>query len=83
MIAYCERCGDVSAVALSEFALGMPEGKTFWRAHPRLRLLGERLIEADGHPAIVVGHESVTDHARYEVVFTHDTFLPLEVRVGR
>jgi hypothetical protein len=81
MVAYCEACRNSSTMSLSEFALGLPDGMRFWRNHPRLRALPEQRIEVDGHSAIVTGHESLADAARYETVFAYDTFTALATRI--
>jgi hypothetical protein len=60
-------------------ALALPAGKRFWRAHPRLRLLPERTVDADGRPALVSGFESAADGARLEVLFDAASFRVLAV----
>ena len=45
----------------------------FWRAHPRMRYIPEREIEADGLPAIVTGFESASSSDRIDVVMRRDT----------
>lgn len=81
MMAHCEVCGNISRIALSEYSLGLPDGQRFWRNHPKIRVLPERQIEADGQPAILTGYQSLTDPARFETVFTYDSFTALASQV--
>ncbi len=59
--------------------LALPAGRRFWRAHPRLRLLPQRSIEAAGRPALVAGFESVTDAARFEAIVARDTYAVIDL----
>jgi RNA polymerase sigma factor (sigma-70 family) len=70
----CHTCGLVTDLALGGFVLSLPEGRRFWREHPRMRALPEREIEAQGTSAVVTSFESVTESARLEVVAARDTF---------
>jgi RNA polymerase sigma-70 factor (ECF subfamily) len=72
----CPRCGRVlEHVSVVQLALSLPEGRRYWRAHPRLRVLEPtRVIEAAGGPALVTGYESVTGGARLEAVFVQHSF---------
>jgi RNA polymerase sigma factor (sigma-70 family) len=73
-------CHDTAFDAgLSALTLWLPEGRRFWRNHPRLRKLPAQEVEAFGRPAIVSRFESLTDSAHYEVVSTRDTFELLGV----
>lgn len=76
----CPRCGRVLVhTALCFLALGTPEGRKFWRAHPRIRTLPSRETEAGGVPAVVTAYESLTDGARFAAVFARDTFKVLDL----
>ncbi len=70
----CAACGCVVAQGLHGLALSLPQGRRFWRAHERIRLLPDREVEAGGIPARVVTMESVANGARYTVVSTRDTY---------
>lgn len=59
--------------------LARPEGRQFWREHPRVRPLPAQEIEAGGHPAILTRLQSVTDSAELAAIFHHDTFRVLLV----
>ena len=73
----CTRCGSVNDFPLSGLALWLPEGRRFWRAHPRVRLLPEREIEAAGRPAVVESFTSIACAARFDVVFDRATYRVL------
>ena len=75
----CSACGCILDLLLPALALWRPEGRRFWHAHPRLRLLPERDVEADGRPAIVVGFASVTDAATLDIVADRETFRVLRI----
>jgi hypothetical protein len=73
--ARCPACGRVSYESLSTRVFALPEVQQFWRAHPRMRLLAERRLEAAGVPAVVTGFESMTGSVRLEVVVARDAFV--------
>lgn len=70
----CDRCAAGESQTLQCLILDLPEGQRFWRAHGRIRMLPERVIEYAGRPAVVGGLESVAGTARLEVVSARDTF---------
>jgi len=70
----CPSCGPPLQAALGGIALGLPACQRFWRAHPRMRTLVEREVEAGGRAALVTRFESVTGGATLDVIFTRDTF---------
>jgi RNA polymerase sigma factor (sigma-70 family) len=75
----CDRCGCAHDLTLAGLALWSPAGRRFWRAHPRLRTLPEREVEAAGRAALVTSFESVADAARLDVVSARDTYEILSV----
>ena len=75
----CESCNSISDICLAGLVLWRPEGRHFWNEHGRIRFLPEMEREVDGQTVVVVGFESVTGHARYEVVFAGDTYQVLSV----
>lgn len=77
----CPACGCTRDLLLPLLALWRPEGRRFWRDHPRIRLLPERTVEADGRAVIVVGFASVTDAATLDVVADSETFRVLSVHI--
>ncbi len=78
----CPACGAVGGMSLGGLLPALPDGRRFWRAHPRLRKLPERVVEADGRPAVVTSFESVTAPARIDLVSALDTYEPLSVHVA-
>ena len=69
----CEHCRHGASTDFDAIVLGLPEGRQFWREHPRIRRLPHRSIDVDGRAAIVTTYESVTSTARLEVVSARDT----------
>lgn len=70
----CPDCPTICYTTLAHRALYLPEGRRFWRAHQRIRILPEREIAVAGRAAIVSGFESVTGVARFEVVADRETY---------
>jgi RNA polymerase sigma-70 factor (ECF subfamily) len=79
MYIFCDGCGCASDVSLAGLALWSPAGRRFWHAHPRLRTLPEREVEAAGRAALVTSFESIADAARLDVVSARDTYEILSV----
>lgn len=75
----CGGCGWVHDMSLAGLALWTPEGRRFWREHPRIRLLPEREVDSAGRRAVVTGYESLADGSMFEVVSARDGFRVLEV----
>jgi RNA polymerase sigma factor (sigma-70 family) len=72
-------CG-ARAIETHEFLmLSLPEARRFWRDHPRIRLAGVRLLEAQGRPAVVTSYERVGGGARLDVLAAADTLRVLGV----
>ena len=81
--ALCPRCGEqLGACGTNFLLLARPEGRIFWREHPRIRPLPNVEIEAQGHPAILTRYQSVTDSAQLSAVFRRDTFQVLLIDEG-
>jgi RNA polymerase sigma-70 factor (ECF subfamily) len=83
MYVACDGCGCASDLSLTGLALWSPAGRRFWRAHPRLRALPEREVEAAGRAVLVTSFESVVDAARLDVVSARDTYEILSVHGAR
>ena len=75
----CPRCGSLTDLRLPELSLWTPEGRAFWRAHPRIRMLPERAVEAAGRPAVVTEFVSVSGTARLAAVADQETYRLLAV----
>jgi RNA polymerase sigma factor (sigma-70 family) len=74
MDAECLECRSFNCSTLDGQALASPEGRRFWREHPRIRRIAYENLEAGGVPAVLTSYESVTDNARLDVVLTRDTY---------
>jgi len=79
----CSDCELFNWTSLQSLARALPEGRRFTRDHPRIRILPDVEVEVDGRAAIVTSFESVTDHGRFEVVSTKDTFQVLRINGRR
>jgi RNA polymerase sigma factor (sigma-70 family) len=77
--ALCGACGGTTDFRSSGFVLATAEAQRFWRAHPRMRLLPEREVEAGGRPALVTTFASTTGAARLEAVSDRATLRLLAV----
>ena len=75
----CATCGCSNDISLDGLALWGPEGRRFWKEHPRIRMLPEREVEAMGQAAIIKSFESVTGAATFAVAFACDTYRVLDI----
>lgn len=79
---HCAHCGPLGWQCVTGWhLLATPQGREFWREHPRVRAVPDRVVEAGGLPAIVAGFESMAGSGRIEGVFLRDTFRPVGVHV--
>jgi hypothetical protein len=76
---HCPACGWASNKNLSGLVMGLPEAQRFWRAYPRLRILPEQEIEAQGSLAFLTRIQSVTSTAEINVISARNTFEPIQV----
>ena len=82
--ASCSACGSTNFGASFAATLGSPAAQTFLRENPRVLSLPERtLAEVDGLPALMIGFESMTSSARFEVVLAKETFSVLRLAVNK
>jgi RNA polymerase sigma factor (sigma-70 family) len=81
MEVFCMACDYGWCSTLDGQALFTPEGRQFWREHPRIHRVAYQNLEAGGVPAVLTSYESVTDRARLDVVLTRDTYHV--VRIAR
>ena len=72
-------CQPSNFSTLDGFALHLPEGRRFWQEHPRIHMLPEGEVEVDGRAAFLISFESVTENARFDVIFEQDTFEVIHV----
>jgi len=63
-----------NTATLAELCLALPDGRQFWREHPRIRALPDYTVEAGGRAALVLPFESVREHARFDVICARDTY---------
>lgn len=77
--ARCLRCGLIEVNDLGRLTVDRLETQRFWSAHPRMRVLPARNVEAGGVPAVVIGVESRTDGARLDLVWARETLEVLSV----
>jgi hypothetical protein len=74
LVVTCGYCGLRNTQSHAGLILASAQGRAFWRAHPRIRLLPEREVETQGRAALVTSFASVTDGARFEVVSVRETY---------
>lgn len=72
-------CPAVSISDLAFQALITPEGRRFYRAHPRMRLLPLAEQEVHGVAALRVSFISLTETARLDLLAARDTLRPLHI----
>jgi len=75
-------CRSESSCSIAGLALNTPEGRRFWRDHPRIRIQPLREAEICGRPAAVVTFASVNESAQLDVAFARDTLRILHIQVG-
>lgn len=77
---WCPRCGQCLGACPTDFLLlARPEGRRFWRDHPRVRPLPVQEVDSAGQPALLTRLQSVTDSAELTALFHRDTFQVLHV----
>jgi len=69
-------------MGLSAYALWLPEGREFQKAHPRIHLLPEREVDADGVSAIVTTFKSLGNRERFAVLSEKETLRTLRAHRG-
>lgn len=47
----------------------LPEGRRFWKAHPRIRTLRQRAIDAGGVPGLRIRMESIDSRTGLDAIF--------------
>jgi RNA polymerase sigma-70 factor (ECF subfamily) len=82
MLVCCAPCDKGGTMRLSNLVLYLPQAWQFWRDHPRLRLLEERLIEHQGRTALVTGFRSMTEPVQLDVVLAQETYEVLSIQPG-
>jgi RNA polymerase sigma-70 factor (ECF subfamily) len=77
----CENCGETASTAHAAIALSLPEGRRFWKAHPRIQLRSSAEVESAGSSAIVSSFASVNGSAHLDVVTTRETVEVVSVHL--
>lgn len=78
----CDHCGAGSYETLDDLALGLPEGRAFFREHPRIHVLPQQEIEYAGSPALLLGYASHTDSATFHVIVNEESYEIITVPGG-
>jgi hypothetical protein len=71
---FCHDCQSGSYESLEGLALNLPQGQTFFQAHPRVHSLPQREIDHAGSAALVISFAGVTDNAAYDVILKKDNY---------
>jgi RNA polymerase sigma-70 factor (ECF subfamily) len=79
LVVSCPWCSSECTQSLPGLVLSLPQSHAFWRAHPRLKTLPERIVETQGRAAIVTSFCSVIDGAQLDVISALDTFEVLSI----
>lgn len=75
----CDACGAGSYESLDGLGLSLPEGREFFKKHPRIRTLQQVEVEHNGVPALVTRFEAINDPATFAVILNRDTYEVLEI----
>ncbi|HEY7091915.1 MAG TPA: hypothetical protein VH393_01965, partial [Ktedonobacterales bacterium] len=75
-------CEVENTCSIAGLALFTPEGRRFWREHPRIRGLPLREVEVFGRPATLVSYASLNESAQLDIAFARDTLQILRIHVG-
>lgn len=83
ILVYCDACHTTISTARAAIGLCLPEGRQFWRDHPRIQVRPASEIETAGRPAVVSSFASVAGTARLDVITDRDSFEVLGIhRIG-
>lgn len=78
----CSACSLTSNKSFSGLVMGLPEVQQFWRQYPRLRILPEQEIEAQGTKAFLTRIQSVISAAEISVISQPSTFETLQLHTN-
>ena len=77
---YCASCdAPTSWATIRALVIARPEGRRFWKRHPRIRSLPAREVAVAGRAALLSAFVSVDGAARLEVLSARDTYETLVV----
>jgi RNA polymerase sigma factor (sigma-70 family) len=80
MLVCCAPCDQEGLMRLSNMVLYLPQAWQFWRDHPRLQLLEERLVEHQGRAALVTSFRSMTVPVQLDIVLAQQTYEVLSIK---
>ncbi|HEX3271075.1 MAG TPA: RNA polymerase sigma factor [Ktedonobacterales bacterium] len=72
-------CQVENTCSIAGLALFTPEGRRFWREHPRIHGLPLREVEVFGRLAMVVSYASLNESAQFDIAFARDTLQILHI----
>ena len=75
-------CQVENTCSIAGLALFTPEGRRFWREHPRIHARPLREEQVFGRPAVVVSYASLNERAQLDVAFARDTLRILHISAG-
>jgi hypothetical protein len=75
----CASCGEPGSTSLGGLVHALPAVRAFWRAHPRMRILPPREVEAAGRTALVARVESAIAGDAVDVISARDTYAVLAI----
>jgi RNA polymerase sigma-70 factor (ECF subfamily) len=75
-------CQVENSCSIAGLALFTPEGRRFWREHPRIHGHPLREEQVFGRPAILVSYASLNESAQLDIAFARDTLQILRIHVG-
>jgi RNA polymerase sigma-70 factor (ECF subfamily) len=72
-------CQTENTTSIAGLALDTPEGRRFWREHPRIHLRPLREAEICGRSVAIVTFASLNERAQFDVAFARDTLRILHI----
>jgi RNA polymerase sigma-70 factor (ECF subfamily) len=79
ILVHCDSCHTTISTARTAIGLCLPEGRQFWRDHPRIQVRPSYEVMAGGRPAVVSRFASVAGSAHLDVITDRDSFEVLGV----
>jgi RNA polymerase sigma-70 factor (ECF subfamily) len=72
-------CQTENYCSIAGLALFTPEGRRFWREHPRIHGRPLREVEIFGRPATIATYTSMNESAQFDIAFARDTLRILYI----
>lgn len=76
----CPACDWMDTNTLRYLALDLPETQQFWRAHPRMSMVPERVIEQDNREVVVSTFVGVAENATLEILSVAETLEVIAIQ---